>query len=237
MKHILRTPKHVAIIMDGNRRWAKLRGLAVYKGHEVAIDILESIVVHAEKKGIDLLTFWAFSTENWKRNKLEIEFLMKIFRDTLMGPAIQRLIQKGVKINTIGDLSRFPGDVQEKVDEVVKKSKNNDKIVVNLALDYGGREELVQAMNVILNEVENLENPSDKKIDEATISSHLYTAGQPDPDLIIRTGGDQRLSGFLTWQAIYSELYFTDTYWPDFDEKEFDKALADYASRERRFGK
>lgn len=225
-----RIPKHIGIIMDGNRRWAKGKGLAAVKGHNAGVDRVESTVEHAEKRGVEALTFWAFSTENWNRNPLEVKALMTVFSNLLDGPMMQRFMEKGVKINTLGDLSKFPKDIQEKSEKVVFDSRANKAITVNFALNYGGRQELVRAFNKLAEE-------GKKQITEDDIASHLYTQRQPDPDLIIRTGGEQRLSGFLPWQGVYSELYFTDTYWPDFDEKEFDKALTDYASRERRFGK
>jgi undecaprenyl diphosphate synthase len=225
-----RVPKHIGIIMDGNRRWAKSQGLFAVKGHNAGVDRLESTVEHAGKRGIDTMTFWAFSTENWNRSKSEVNALMNVFRDVLKGPMMQRFMKNGVRVRTIGDISRFPEDIRDKAETVVFDSKDNKRINVNLALNYGGREELVYAFNELIKE-------GKEEVTAEDISSHLYTGGQPDPDLIIRTGGEQRLSGFLPWQAVYSEFYFTDTFWPNFDEKEFDKALIDYSSRERRFGK
>ncbi len=225
-----KVPKHVGIIMDGNRRWAKDRGLAVFKGHEAGVDKIESIVEHAKSKGIEVVSFWAFSTENWNRNRVEIDALMNIFRDILTGPMIKRLMQSGVKINTIGDMSRFPEDIQDKASRIVAESKENDAINVNLGLNYGGREEIVLAVNQALREGKT-------EITQEDIASHLYTKGQPEPDLIIRTSGEKRHSGFLLWQSRDAEYVYPTVFWPDFDEKEFDKALEDYAQRERRFGK
>ena len=216
--------------MDGNRRWARKGGLAVFRGHEIGVNRVESTVEHAKTKGIEVVSFWAFSTENWKRSELEVNALVNIFRDVLSGPMINRLMENGVKINTIGDISQFPQDIQEKAAKVVAESAKNDAISVNLGLNYGGREEIVFAVNEALKEGKT-------EITQDDISSHLYTKGQPDPDLIIRTGGERRHSGFLLWQSRDTEYVYPEVYWPDFDENEFDKALADYASRERRFGK
>ncbi len=223
-------PKHVGIIMDGNRRWARGRGLAVFKGHEEGADHIESIVEHAKTKGIEVISFWAFSTENWKRSKLEVDALMRIFRTILTGPMVTRLIQKDVKIKTIGDMSQFPQDIQDEASRLAVESENNEAILVNLALNYGGREEVVFAVNEALKEGKT-------ELTQEDISSHLYTKGQPEPDLIIRTSGERRHSGFLLWQSRDAEYVYPEVAWPDFNEEEFDKALNDYAQRERRFGK
>lgn len=217
-------PNHVAIIMDGNRRWAKQHGLAVIKGHrKVAEEMIERLADFAISQGISYLTLWAFSTENWQRSKEEVDGIMDLFRETFATSA-ERLHKKGVRVATIGDLSRFPEDIRQGVEFWLKETKNNQKLVVTFALNYGGRDEIVRAVAKAGEDFANF-------LDTKTMIN------LPDPDLLIRPGGEKRLSGFLTWQTVYSELYFTDVLMPDFDEKEFAKALADYAQRQRRFGK
>lgn len=217
-------PQHVAIIMDGNRRWARQNGLAIIKGHrKVAEEMIERLADFAIAKGIKFLTLWAFSTENWQRPSEEVKGIMELFRETF-ATSSKRLHQKGVRVAVIGDLSRFPEDIQDGVNFWLKETKNNQKLTVTFALNYGGRDELQRAVRA---GGENFENHLDTK----------KMIVLPDPDLLIRPGGEKRLSGFLTWQSVYTELYFTDVLMPDFDEQEFAKALADYASRQRRFGK
>lgn len=217
-------PQHVAIIMDGNRRWARQNGLAIIKGHrKVAEEMIERLADFAIAKGIKFLTLWAFSTENWQRPSEEVKGIMELFRETF-ATSSKRLHQKGVRVAVIGDLSRFPEDIQDGVNFWLKETKNNQKLIVTFALNYGGRDELQRAVRA---GGENFENHLDTK----------KMIVLPDPDLLIRPGGEKRLSGFLTWQSVYTELYFTDALMPDFDEQEFAKALADYASRQRRFGK
>jgi undecaprenyl diphosphate synthase len=251
-------PNHVAIIMDGNRRWAKEKGTFRLSGHEEGAKRIEPLIASAIEKGIKRLTFWAFSTENWQRSEAEVQFLFQISRKFFQD-SISQLLDLGVKLHTLGDLSRFPADIASSIRLAQDKSKNNDRIVVNLPLNYGGRQEILHAVKELLKEklepiIQQLpEGPQGEvrdvlhttkeamksllHIDEEMFASYLYTKGQPDPDLIIRTGGAERLSGFLPWQGVYSELYFTDTYWPDFTPTEFTKALDNYALRERRFGK
>lgn len=217
-------PQHVAIIMDGNRRWARQNGLAIIKGHrKVAEEMIERLADFAIAKGIKFLTLWAFSTENWQRPSEEVKGIMELFRETF-ATSSKRLHQKGVRVAVIGDLSRFPEDIQDGVNFWLKETKNNQKLTVTFALNYGGRDELQRAVRA---GGENFENHLDTK----------KMIVLPDPDLLIRPGGEKRLSGFLTWQSVYTELYFTDVLMPDFDEQEFAKALADYALRQRRFGK
>lgn len=217
-------PKHVAIIMDGNRRWAKQRGLAIIKGHrKVAEEMIERLADFAIGKGISYLTLWAFSTENWERPKEEVAGVMDLFRETFATSA-DRLHKKGVRVAVIGQLNRFPKDIQEGVAHWVEETKNNQKLTVTFALNYGGRDEIRRAV-------------TEGGVD---FEQHLDTVSKialPDPDLLIRPGGEKRLSGFLTWQSVYTELYFTDVLMPDFDEAEFMKALEDFAARQRRFGK
>lgn len=222
-------PTHVAFIMDGNRRWAQKNKLALFFGHKNGVKQIETITEHAGNKGIKVVTCWAFSTENWNRPQDEILELMDVFRDALADPMVKRLYENGVKIQILGDLSSFPEDIQKSVREIREKSKNNTKLTLNIALGYGGRKEIIDAINCLL-------KSNKQEVSEEEFKSYLYTGNQPDPDLIIRTGGEKRLSGYLPFQSVYSELYFTDTLWPDFNVEEFDKALDDFAQRQRNFG-
>jgi undecaprenyl diphosphate synthase len=223
--------QHIAVIMDGNRRWAKEKKLPTLFGHQKGYKQIEKIVEHAKNLGIAYITFWAFSTENWKRSDEEVNYLMDLFRRVFRSNILKKLIRKGGKICVLGNISEFPKDIQEDILCVMEESKDNTGIQINIALNYGGREEIVHAVKQIVED--NIEKT---EITADLLSKYLYTKDQPDPDLIIRTGGAQRLSGYLPWQSIYSELYFTDTYWPDFDEKAFGKAIEEYERRERRFG-
>lgn len=224
-------PQHVAFIMDGNRRWAKDRGLPTLAGHTEGYKNLEKIVDHSKERGIRHVTFWAFSTENWNREKKEVSYILNLLKTQLQGNSVKRMIDGGGKITILGDLSRFNTDMQKDLRGVEERSGHNSGIYINIGLNYGGRAEILNAVNMIVKE-----NPKEE-ITEEEFSKHLYTTDQPDPDLIIRTGGEQRLSGFLPWQGVYSELYFSDKYWPDFNEKELDKAIEVFSSRDRRFGK
>lgn len=227
-------PKHVAFIMDGNRRWAKAHKLPVFKGYFVGQDRIEPLIDYAIELGVSHLTFWAFSTENWKREKREVEFLLNLFRENL-AKKVDRFHQKNVRLNLIGDLKAFPRDIQKRVREWVTRTKNNTKITVNVALNYGGRDEIIRAINK-WNQESRIRNKG-TKITAEEFSNYLDTASQPDPDLLIRTGGVIRLSGFMPWQLEYTELYFSDVYWPDFTPREFKKALLEYQRRKRNFGK
>lgn len=240
-------PKHVAIIMDGNRRWARKRGLAVMRGHQhVADNNLQRLVEHSIKRGIAYVTMWAFSLENWERSKVEVKGLMNLFRQVL-AKNIEEMDKKGVRINIIGDLSRFDEDIQQKVKYWVNRTRNNKKLVLTLALNYGGRDEILRAVSKmvagIVNSKMKLEQlkkkigQSTKLFSEELLASFLDTAGLPNPDLIIRLGGEKRMSGFMAWQSVYSELYFTDVLAPDFNEAEYDKALVEFTRRQRRFGR
>lgn len=214
-------PNHIAIIMDGNRRWAKKRGLAAVAGHAFAVDsVVEQLIERAGELGVKYLTLWAFSTENWGREKDEVEGIMSLFRKALM-TKVQKFIEKGARLRMIGDISRFAPDIQEGMKKAMKASEQNTKITVTFALNYGGRDEIKRAVEK----------------GGVDFEKYLDTAGMPDPDLIIRTGGEQRLSGFLMWQSSYSELYFTETLFPDFGPKELDTAIEEYQGRQRRFGK
>lgn len=223
------TPQHVAFIMDGNRRWAKGKRLPVIFGHRKGYGRIEEIVKHAKAKGIKYVTFWAFSTENWNREQKEIDDLMQVFREVFKKSSTNKLMEEDAIISVFGDLKPFPEDIQENVKKLMDDTRNNADIHVNFALNYGGRPEIIRAINLLI----------EKGIDitEENVSNNLYSTGQPDPDLLIRTGGEIRLSGYLPWQSVYSELYFTDILWPDFDNTQLDTALEKYQTRQRRFGK
>ncbi len=216
-------PKHIAIIMDGNRRWAKTHGLPALSGHRyVADNVLEPLVEHAAKLGIKYLTFWAFSTENWRRQPAEVSGIMKIFRHSLVAFG-EKMHKKGIKNRMIGDLTKFAPDIQKSVRELIERTKNNTRITVIFALNYGGRDEIRRAVR--------------KSKEKNDFEKYLDTAGIPDPELIVRPGGEQRLSGFLLWQSEYSELYFPDWYMPEFTPEKLDEAIRECQNRQRRFGK
>lgn len=239
----LSVPAHIAIIMDGNRRWAREQGLPSLAGHrKVADEVLEPLVEHAAKRGVRYLTFWAFSTENWQRDKKEVEGIMRIFRHVIR-KRWKRLHEQGVRVRVIGDVSRFAPDIRKSLADVVAQTKNNRKITVIFALNYGGRDELIRAVNTALSkrlkavrQKSSAFKPEDYQLTTDDFSQYLDTAGIPDPDLIIRTSGEQRLSGFLPWQGVYSELYFPSFKMPEFTSERFDEALEEFARRQRRFG-
>jgi len=226
----MKIPTHVAVIMDGNRRWAKERGLSILEGHrKVADEILEPLIEHAAKCGIQFMTFWAFSTENWKRSEKEVRGIMTIFRHVIQ-KQWQRLHEKGVRIRVIGDISKFPQDIYDALTKVVEQTKDNKKITVIFALNYGGRDEIVRAINAKC-------QMTNAKLTEQEFNTYLDTKGIPDPEIIVRTGGEQRLSGFLLWQSQYSELYFPSWYMPEFSPEKLDEIIGEYQKRNRRFGK
>lgn len=228
-------PRHLAIIMDGNGRWAAGMGRPRALGHEEGAKMVKHVVKHCAKKGIEYLTLFAFSTENWLRPKKEVNTLMRILARSLRSE-LQTLVENDIQLRTIGDTKNLPEVVQSELKEVVAQTKSNTRMVLTLALSYGSRQEITSAMQEISAKVKKgLISPSD--IDEKLINSHLYTCFMPEVDLLIRTSGEFRLSNFMLWQCAYAELYFTDTFWPDFDTQELDKALASYQKRERRFGK
>ncbi len=227
-------PKHVAIIMDGNGRWAKKRSLPRMMGHRAGADALRKVSRFAGNMGIEYITVYAFSTENWKRSDEEVSGLMSLLLEYLKN-AEKELGGDDVRIRVIGDTSRFSDEIREQIERVERVTKDNKSVTVTLALNYGGRDEILRAARSAAEDVKNGLISADD-IDEKLFSSKLYTSYMPDPDLVIRTSGELRLSNYLLWQISYSEFYFTDTLWPDFDEKEFTKAIDTYISRERRFG-
>jgi undecaprenyl diphosphate synthase len=230
-----RVPKHVAIIMDGNGRWAKGKGMSRIFGHTNALTAVRESIEAAAEIGIEAITLYAFSTENWSRPKMEVDALMKLLIKSLKKelPTFQK---NEVKVNAIGIIESLPEKAQKTLAEVRELTKNNTRIILTLALSYGSREEIVKAIKNISKKVVNKELDLEK-IDENTINNHLYTFNLPNVDLMIRTSGEQRISNFLLWQMAYAELYFTNILWPDFRQEHFYDAIIEYQNRERRFGK
>ncbi len=226
---------HVAIIMDGNGRWAKKRLKNRVFGHKQGIKVVKNVIDYSVKRGIKYLTLYAFSSENWQRPALEVKALMGFLQEYLKKEA-DWLVEIGVRFNVIGDISKLPEDVRTAVAEAVEKCSKSDKMVLNLALSYGGRDEIVRAVRKIVEGAKKGEI-AEENIDEKFFGKLLDTASQPDPDLLIRTSGEYRISNFLLWQMAYTEFYFTDTLWPDFTMEEYERALQDFMRRERRFGK
>ena len=233
--HKEKLPNHIAIIMDGNGRWAKQRGLLRAIGHEKGTKAVRETVEGAAEIGIKYLTLYAFSTENWRRPKLEVQTLMKLLVSSLK-KEISTLQENNIKLNAVGNLEALPDKAKEELYEVIEKTKNNDHMVLTLALSYGSREELTKVVQEISIKVKN-NIISPENIDETIINKHLYTQNLPDVDLLIRTSGEQRISNFLLWQIAYAELYFTEVLWPDFNRENLFKAILNYQKRERRFGK
>ncbi|MDR3243200.1 MAG: isoprenyl transferase [Elusimicrobiota bacterium] len=221
-------PRHIAIIMDGNGRWAKKRFLPRVFGHIQGTKTVKDIVRASDEFGVEVLTLYAFSTENWKRPSEEINSLFGILSDFLK-KEFKELVEKKVKLRILGDLSKFPQRIQKEIKEVLENTKDNNGLQLNIALNYGARQELLRAFK-------NLIDKGVKEPSENDISDNLYTARQPDPDLVIRTSGEMRVSNFLLWQIAYSEIYITDKLWPDFNKDDLQKAIADFQKRQRRFG-
>ncbi|MDG5492871.1 isoprenyl transferase [Psychroserpens sp. SPM9] len=228
-------PNHVAIIMDGNGRWAKQQGLLRVIGHENGTKSVRDVVEASAEIGIKNLTLYAFSTENWKRPKLEVQTLMKLLVKSLK-KEIKTLQDNNIRLLAIGNLKDLPKKAHEELLEVIDKTKNNTHMTLTLALSYGSREEIIKVIKELTDKVKN-NIISVESIDESIINKHLYTHNLPDVDLMIRTSGEQRISNFLLWQIAYAELYFTDILWPDFKKKDLYEALINYQNRERRFGK
>jgi undecaprenyl diphosphate synthase len=236
-----KVPRHVAIIPDGNRRWARAHAMEIVRGHRAGgMKILEEVIDEAIKLKIPFMTFWVFSTENWRRPKAEINALMGLFRRDFLN-SMEKIIKKGVRLLFIGDIERFPKDIAASLKKAKDSSKKNTALTVVLAANYGGRAEIAGAVKRIVGGIKgamgNVEEVAEKVKNEidANLESHLL--GIPDPDLIVRTGGEKRLSGYLLWQSEYAELYFTETLMPDFGKAEFRKAVEEYGRRQRRFGK
>ncbi|MFD2760344.1 isoprenyl transferase [Lentibacillus juripiscarius] len=227
-------PKHVAIIMDGNGRWAKKRGLPRIAGHKEGMDVVRDVVKTAVSFHIEILTLYAFSTENWKRPDSEVDYLLRLPKEFLH-IYLPELIENNVRIETIGELELLPDHTKEAVHYAKEKTKDNDGLLLNFALNYGSRFEIMEAIRRIVADIDDNQLKLDS-LDEKTFAAYLYTNGLSDPDLLIRTSGEKRLSNFLLWQAAYSEFWFTDVLWPDFSEEMFKDALHDYQQRKRRYG-
>lgn len=223
-------PTHVAMIMDGNGRWANARGLDRLEGHEAGTENIRRILRHAAKRGVRYLTIWAFSTENWRRPEDEVSGLMEILGRALVSET-EELHRQGAQLRHIGDLSALAPPLQESIQEAMRLTADNHRIVLTIAFNYGGRQELIHAVKRMISEGVDPES-----ITEESFGSYLYMPELPEPDLIIRTSGEFRLSNFLLWQGAYSELFFSPKFWPDFSEDDFDEALTSFTHRERRFG-
>ena len=230
-----RLPRHIAIIMDGNGRWAKERGKLRVFGHENGVEAVRKTVENCAKLKIDFLTLYAFSTENWKRPKLEVQTLMRLLVNSLQRE-LKTLNKNNIRLNAIGNIDSLPSKAAQELREVIAKTKKNSGLTLTLALSYGSREELKSAIKAISSKVKN-NLISEDDIDETFINTHLYTHDLPDVDLLIRTSGEHRISNFLLWQIAYAELYFIDVFWPDFREQHLVDAIINYQNRERRFGK
>lgn len=227
-------PEHIAIIMDGNGRWAKSKGLVRVAGHRVGVQALKNTIIALDELGVGYLTVYAFSTENWRRPQDEVNTLMELIAE-FVDKEIDYLDEKGVRVNPIGDISALTPNALESISYAKEKTKHNSHIIFNVALNYGGRQEILRATKAICAAVKADELQVDD-IDEALFSSYLYTAGQPDPDLVIRSSGELRISNFLLWQIAYSEFWITDTLWPDFKKEDLWQAVWEYQNRDRRYG-
>ncbi len=225
-------PRHVAIIMDGNGRWARNRALPRVEGHLAGIESVRDVVTMTRELNIPILTLYAFSKENWTRPRTEVQALLSLLAVYLQRE-LPTMMREDIRFRPIGDISDLPGDLQQQLDGVIEATENNKSMILNIALSYSGREEILRAARLI---AEDVRKGALREIDEKAFDRYLYTAGMPDPDLLIRTSGEMRLSNFLLWQLAYTEIYVTDTLWPDFRHDAYRKALADFAGRERRFG-
>ncbi|PKP13871.1 MAG: di-trans,poly-cis-decaprenylcistransferase [Bacteroidetes bacterium HGW-Bacteroidetes-3] len=228
-------PNHIAIIMDGNGRWAEMKGKPRVFGHKNGVKSVREVIEGCREIGVNYLTLYAFSTENWNRPKLEVKTLMALLVSSLR-KELNTLVKNNIKLNTIGNIENLPEKARIELAEVVEKTKNNTSLTLTLALSYGSREEIVNVIRNISKKVVN-NQIAIEEINENIINNHLYTFSLPDVDLLIRTSGEKRISNFLLWQIAYAELYFTDTLWPDFRKENLYKAIIDYQQRERRFGK
>jgi undecaprenyl diphosphate synthase len=230
MKKDVNLPNHIAIIIDGNRRWAKQHGLPSFEGHRAAVKNLRSVLEYLGEKQIKYVTLYLFSTENWKRSAVEVKGLFQLLEE-MLDEEIVELNQRGVRLRHLGQLNGLPHRLQLAIARAVELTKNNTDMTLSLAVNYGGRTEILDAVRRLITDGTLPQN-----IDEKLFSSYLYTADLPDVDLLIRTGGELRISNFLTWQTVYTEFYFPNILWPDFDKKEVDKALLSFSQRQRRFG-
>jgi undecaprenyl diphosphate synthase len=224
-------PRHIAIIMDGNRRWARAHGLPEAQGHAAGVEAIRPIVEHAAGRGVEVLTIFAFSRENWQRSHHEVDALIGLLEATIRDET-PKLIEEGVRVRLAGRLLELPADARASIEQAILATAGGRRMVLNVAFNYSSRAEIVDAVRAYVDGGQDLAD-----LDEEALSSYLYTSGLPDPDLLIRTGGDQRISNFLLWQAAYAELYFCDCYWPDFGPQELDAAVAEFARRARRFGR
>lgn len=221
-------PKHIGFIIDGNGRWAKERGLTRSMGHKAGMLALKEAIKNSFELGIKFVSIYGFSTENWNRPKDEVNFLFNLFREFIKSD-FNEIEGKNARLNIMGDYTKFPDDLVKEIEKALEETKNNDGFVLNLGINYGGRDEIVRAVN-------NIINSGVKEITKENFNDYLYTKGLPDPDFIVRTSGEQRISNFMLWQNAYSEFYFPKTYWPDFNKKELIKSLLNYQQRNRRFG-
>ena len=228
-------PKHIAVIMDGNGRWAKKKGKNRLFGHQNGVKALKKLIEESARLNISYLTLFAFSTENWKRPKKEISTIMRLIV-LVLKKELKTMMDNKIKLETIGDLEKLPENVKSNLIKTVNKTKKNNKLTLTVAINYGGKEDISNAFKLLLEKVKN-NIISPKKIDELIINNHLYTRNLPDVDLLIRTSGEQRISNFLLWKIAYAELYFSNVLWPDFNEKCLHDAIISYQNRERRFGK
>lgn len=221
-------PKHIAFIMDGNGRWAKCRGKVRTYGHKQGVDAVEKVIKHSQKLGLEIISFYAFSTENWKRPKEEVDYIFELLRDYLKEHK-DDFRENNIKLKVVGDITKLPKDLQEAVLDTTENTKDCTGLLVNICLNYGSRVEIIRAINNIIKD-------GIKTVDDEIFSKYLQTEGIPDPDMVVRTSGEYRLSNFMLYQCAYSELYFPKIYWPDFKEKELEKAILVYQKRNRRFG-
>ncbi len=230
-----KVPRHIAIIMDGNGRWAKQRMQPRFMGHRAGVRAVEGIVKHCVASGVEVLSLFAFSSENWRRPGKEVSLLMELFSHALENQ-VKRLHKNNIRLNIIGDTSRFSPSLQQQITAATSLTAANSGLVLNIAANYGGRWDITQSVQQIVAKIQTGELEA-KQVDESLIADHLVTAALPEPDLFIRTGGEQRISNFLLWQLAYTELYFTDKLWPEFTAQDLDNAIESFASRERRFGR
>ncbi len=227
-------PKHIAIIMDGNRRWAKEKNLEAKNGHYAGGETLEKIALYANKIGIKYMTAYAFSTENWNRSEAEVKAIMLLLK-SCVEKFLAKTESNNIKVNVLGDISKLESSLQKSINKIIDKTKNNTGLTLNIAFNYGGRDEIVRATKKIAEEVK-CGNLNIKEIDKNIFENYLYTKGQPDPDVLIRTSGEKRISNFLLWQLAYTEFVFIEKYWPDFNENDLDEAIELFKNRHRKFG-